>query len=234
MTVKSATVSPNIGGLSDNSINEIVESGEPNTCETQTCAKESAAMQSSLDQSVDPCENFYEFACGNYVRNTIIPEDKTIVMSFTEVQDKVQEQLRSIIMEEIKQNESKPFKLAKTFNQACLNETALNEMGKKNSVQQMSFKDLIFCTINFLGITPLIEILEKFGGWPAVKGEKWLDENWDWIESNKKIANDGLIEDLIIDIRIISDSRNSSKRIISVNFCHIGSCKKLNPFKERE
>lgn len=115
------------------SINEIENSSESNICNTEECVKLSVAMLSSLDRSVNPCENFYDFACGNFIRNTIIPKDKSIIMSFTQVQDKVEEQLRRILTEAPRQNESKPFKLAKTFTSACLNETALNEMGTTNA-----------------------------------------------------------------------------------------------------
>lgn len=112
------------------STNEIEASGEGNICGTEACEKEATAMLNSLDANINPCDNFYEFACGNFIRKTILPKDKTIIMSFTQVQDKVEEQLRSILREEPQPNESKPFRLAKTFNLACLNETATNEMGR--------------------------------------------------------------------------------------------------------
>lgn len=112
------------------SINEIEPRAETNICGTEACAKESATMLNSLDETVQPCDNFYDFACGNFIRNTVLPEDKTIIMSFTEVQDKVEEQLRTILIDEPQENESNPLKLAKTFTRVCLNETALNEMGK--------------------------------------------------------------------------------------------------------
>lgn len=114
--------------------NEIDDNGGPAICGTERCAKEASSMLSSLDDAIDPCDNFYDFACGNFVRNTILPKNKTIIMSFTEVQDKVEEQLRTILTEEPYPNESKAFRLAKTFNRACLNETALNEMGKNESI----------------------------------------------------------------------------------------------------
>lgn len=64
----------------------------------------------------------------------------------------------------------------------------------------------------------MIETLEKIGGWPVVKGDDWRGEQFDWIEANKKIFEEGMDDKLILDIRITIDQKNSLKRIISVNF----------------
>lgn len=64
----------------------------------------------------------------------------------------------------------------------------------------------------------MVETLKKMGGWPVIEGENWNGDNWYWIESNKIIAEEGITADLILDIRIISDTKNSLKRTISVIF----------------
>lgn len=32
-------------------------------------------IKNSINESVDPCENFYEFSCGNWIANNKIPDD---------------------------------------------------------------------------------------------------------------------------------------------------------------
>lgn len=87
-------------------------------------------MRNLMDETVNSCEHFYDFACGNYVRNTVIPEDKAVQLSFFQVEDKVSEQLRLILMDEPQPDELQPFKFAKEFTKICMDEENLNKKGK--------------------------------------------------------------------------------------------------------
>lgn len=63
----------------------------------------------------------------------------------------------------------------------------------------------------------MIEILESYGGWPVVHDEQWKSDEWNWLETIKKISSDGLVDDLILEFSIRPDLRNSTKRIIYVS-----------------
>lgn len=102
-------------------------------CATEICSKESEKMLNTMDESVNPCEDFYEFACGKLLRDTELPSDKYSQTAFTLTQDKVDRQMRSILTDELQPHELKPFKLAKLFTKTCMDEKTLNEKGKKKS-----------------------------------------------------------------------------------------------------
>lgn len=71
-----------------------------------------------LDDSVSPCEDFYQFACGNY--NPELSEDKSEVLIYTELQDLLESQLYKAMSEQSKKTDIKPFKAVKNFFQSCM------------------------------------------------------------------------------------------------------------------
>lgn len=89
-------------------------------CLTPGCIKAAGQILDKMDQSVDPCDNFYDFACGQFVKDTIIPGDKVSVNSFNAINNKLMEQLREIITAPSKASEIKPFRVVKQLYFNCM------------------------------------------------------------------------------------------------------------------
>lgn len=89
-------------------------------CETQQCVETSAIVLKNMDSSVAPCDNFYKFACGNYVKKTVIPEDKSTISTYAFVRDIVATQLYSIFEDEEIGNDLEIFRKVKEYYTLCM------------------------------------------------------------------------------------------------------------------
>lgn len=75
---------------------------------------------------------------------------------------------------------------------------------------------IISAVIEQQGLNPLLNILQKLGGWPVLEGDQWNENDFNWKESVYKFREMGYSVDYFIDFSIGVDLKNSTKRTIDV------------------
>ncbi|KAI9498078.1 hypothetical protein BDB00DRAFT_755249 [Zychaea mexicana] len=66
-------------------------------CQTQACIDAAKAVKDYIDFNADPCTDFYQYACGAWLKSTSIPDDKASVGTFDTVQDQNTDTIRNLL-----------------------------------------------------------------------------------------------------------------------------------------
>ncbi len=102
----------------------------------QSSAPQPAAQTfdvNAIDRSVDPCVNFYQFACGTWKKNNPIPADKTRWGRFDELAESNRKNLRDIL-EKYSAPDPKRTPIQQKvgdYYASCMDEKAVNAAGAK-------------------------------------------------------------------------------------------------------
>lgn len=99
-------------------------------CVTKVCELEAENIRSKLDETIDPCDDFYLFACGDFVHKTVIPDDKSAVDVTSLLQDSLNKKLSEVFNSSITTEDLQAYVYSKKLYKACLDEGELNDSRK--------------------------------------------------------------------------------------------------------
>ncbi|XP_033642229.1 neprilysin-1-like isoform X1 [Asterias rubens] len=171
-------------------------------CTSQQCVKSAGIYLDSMNQDADPCNNFFEYACGGWVKKKVIPEDRSSYSSFTVLREEVAVKCKELFERETAPGELKSIVSVRNFYSSCMN------------------LDLI----NTKGASPLVDLLNTLGGWPALQtnpGGNWDSSTYDFEEFWAKLVGEYSV-DAIFSLWVGTDDKNSSGYILNLDQPSLG------------
>lgn len=69
------------------------------TCLTEACIRVAGKILESLDRGVSPCEDFYQFSCGGWIRRNPLPDGRSRWNTFNSLWDQNQAVLKHLLGE---------------------------------------------------------------------------------------------------------------------------------------
>ncbi|XP_006239631.1 membrane metallo-endopeptidase-like 1 isoform X1 [Rattus norvegicus] len=168
-------------------------------CTTPSCVIAAARILQNMDQSKKPCDNFYQYACGGWLRHHVIPETNSRYSVFDILRDELEVILKGVLEDSSVQHRPAVEK-AKTLYRSCMNQSVIEKRDSE----------------------PLLNVLDMIGGWPVAM-DKWnetMGPKWE-LERQLAVLNSQFNRRVLIDLFIWNDDQNSSRHVIYVREAYL-------------
>ena len=169
---------------------------EDDVCVTEACAIAAGGILQTMDQSADPCQDFFQFSCGGWVANNEIPDGKSRWGKFYELRDKVDKAVRKIIESPKDETDAQSVNYLKDHYLACNDEETIEKLGYE------PFRNFVSSD-------------NPEGGWPMIQ----LD--WDSTKFTVENATAGarriLNENLLLSMFVYLDDIDVTQNVIYVS-----------------
>ena len=163
-------------------------------CLSPGCVKAAATLINMIDQTQDPCNDFYEFACGNFIKETSIPDHKTSQGSLSLLGYQLNQRLRKLFESEADADEPLIFSSVRKLYSSCMDQDLLEKVGREK----------------------ILEMVKKLGGWPVLQ-EEWSEDTFQWQKLLEKANILGFSTGKVLSIGISTSNDDSTKRIMSID-----------------
>ncbi|KAK3102558.1 hypothetical protein FSP39_012180 [Pinctada imbricata] len=171
------------------------QQGANTVCLTETCLKSAAYVVSCRNESIKPCENFYQYACGRYPRIAPLDPETSSKTVYSTLYYENEEKLKKIIEAPIVRSQDfSAERKVKHFFESCT-DTYLKERKKGSPV------------IN--------KIFPNIGGWYVLGN--WDGNNWDFNQAFRKVSIDYWTA-AFYTFRIATDWLDNTKRVIELDY----------------
>eukprot|EP00105_Crassostrea_gigas_P006028 XP_011419816.1 PREDICTED: endothelin-converting enzyme 1 isoform X2 [Crassostrea gigas] len=172
------------------------KSATDQVCYSPECVQASAYILGKMDRTVDPCQDFYRYTCGNWMKTTKIPSSRSHYNIFSEIDDQNKQKIRAILEKSnamIKKNQSSAVEKAITYYHTCMDED----------------------TVEKQGVDPIIKFIKDLHSWPltSAHGLTWTEASWDFLQALTANHLNGF--SALFSMSVSVDDKNSSRYIIA-------------------
>ncbi|XP_042254880.1 phosphate-regulating neutral endopeptidase PHEX [Thunnus maccoyii] len=169
-------------------------------CLTPECIEAAGSILSKIDRSVNPCEDFYSFSCGGWLKENPIPEDSSSYGIYPWLRQHVDIRLKELLEAPSDPDELTAVSKAKILYRSCLNESTLERLDSKPMLKTLKQPEFRWPVVG-----------EGLGG-----EYEWSEGQWNLLKTVAEMRNQHS-KSVLIRLYVSPDDKNSSHYIIKLD-----------------
>lgn len=167
-------------------------------CLSQECLEVAKHIRESLNVNTNPCEDFYNFACGNWKKHNPLPKSYNEFNTFSKLSHHIEKQLKELLEDDTKMDsrsiEQASVRKAKHFYESCMD---VDEIER-------------------LGALPMLNFIESIGSWAAAGKNSWQASRWNVYKVLQHIQKLYYPASPFFSVEVTNDHLNSTRHLIKV------------------
>ena len=168
-------------------------------CQTPECTRVAEYIKHSIDSTVNPCDDFFQFCCGGWIRRNPIPKSYNDYSTFTKLSKVIESEIQEVLQasnrshDGVLDNEA----LVKTrdFYSSCMNDAEIERLGSE----------------------PMLDFIRQIGSWSICDDGSWNKTAWDIHKVLQHLQSTYYPAPPFFSIEVTNDHLNSSKHLIKVS-----------------
>lgn len=140
----------------------IIRNKNAKICTHEHCRRVSDEILKSINVSVNPCDNFFEYSCGSWIKNHTIPKGRAQFSAITQLSMN-NEKLLMDALESDEPTDSATLMKVKNFYRSCLDTKTIDHRGKE----------------------PALRFIREMHSWALAEDGTWDPKSWDFYDTLK-------------------------------------------------
>lgn len=167
-------------------------------CHTPECTRVADHIKNSIDPAVKPCDDFFKFCCGGWIKKNPIPKSYNDYSTFTKLSKLIEGELSGLLrdsnMSHDQDYQNDALVKARNFYQSCMDEHKIEQLGPR----------------------PMQDFIKQIGSWSICNDGSWNKSSWDIHKVLRYLQSTYYPAPAFFSVEVTNDHLNSTKHLIKV------------------